>query len=171
MRLISRLRFSMRTLAMLVLTAAVAAALFAKIAKHTSALPVPGWATDAPTLFVLAIALTAIALGSWKEHTAVQCMLQMTLTCLGCLTLIWIGEAPYERAIRYWFQATFAATVSLPLVARRTVKTHMPRGPRRTWWKRTCEAVFFSFLNMMLVTAGGLLQAAVYATAGVFLSP
>ena len=161
MRLIRKIRFSMGTIMMFVLTAA-AMALFAKIQQHTDAVTPPGWKIDVPSLSLLAIVLTAVALGSWKEHTAIQTMLQVTLTCLGCLTLIWIGEAQYERAIRYWFQATFAATVTVPMLARRFVKSELPRGPRRDWWKKTCEAVFFSFLNMMLVTVGGLLQTAVY---------
>jgi hypothetical protein len=157
-----QIRFSMGTIMMFVLTTSAALALFSKIRQHTEAVTTLGWKIDVPSLFLLAIVLTAVALGSWKEHTAVQTMLQVTLTCLGCLTLIWIGEARYERAIRYWFQATFAATVTLPMLARRFAKSQLPRGPRRTWWKKICEAVFFSFLNMMLVTAGGLLQAGVY---------
>jgi hypothetical protein len=48
------------------------------------------------------------------------------------------------------------------MLDRRLVKSRLSRGPRRAWWKKTCEAVFFSFLNMMLVTVGGLLQTAVY---------
>jgi hypothetical protein len=167
MRLIYQIRFSMGTIMMFVLMAGAALALFTKIQHLTGVVTrpagtLPGWKIDVPSLFLLAIALTAIALGSWKEHTAVQTMLQVTLTCLGCLTLIWIGEAQYERAIRYWFQATFAGTVTLPMLARRFVKAGLSRGPRRDWWKKTCEAVFFSFLNMMLVTVGGLLQTAVY---------
>ena len=143
---------------MFVLMAAAAMALFVKIQQHTNAVLPAGWKIDVPSLFLLAIALTAVALGSWKEHSAVQTMLQVTLACVGCLTLIWIGEAQYERAIRYWCQGTFAATVTIPMLARRFVKSGMPRGPRRDWWKKTCEAVFFSFLTMMLVTAGGLFQ-------------
>jgi len=165
MLLIRKIQFSLGTIAMFVLTAAAASALFVKILRHTGTIPI-GWKVDIPSLFILAICLTAVALSSWKEHTAVQTMLQITLTCLGCLALIWIGEAHYERAIRYWFQGTFAATVSLPLLARRIVKSELPRGPRRDWWKKTCEAVFFSFLNMMLVTAGGLLQAYIFIVAG-----
>lgn len=118
-----------------------------------------------PGLFLLAIGPTALALGSWKEHSASQVMLQVALACFGCLTLIWIDEAKYERAIRYWCQGTFAATVTIPLIARRFIKDGMPRGPRRDRWKKTCEAVFFSFLTMMLVTVGGLVQAGVYALA------
>jgi hypothetical protein len=162
MGLIRRIRFSMGTIMMFVLMAAAAMALFVKIQQRTAILTQTGWKVDVPSLFLLAIALTAVALGAWKEHTAVQTMLQVTLACFGCLTLIWIGEARYERAIRYWCQGTFAVTVTLPLLARRFVKSALPRGPRRDWWKKTCEAIFFAFLNLMLVTAGGLLQAAVY---------
>jgi hypothetical protein len=170
MRLFRMIRFSMGTIMIFVLMVAAGMALFVKIQQHTeglvrpAALP-PGWTLDVPSLFLLAIALTAVALGSWKEHTAVQIMLQVTLACFSCLTLIWIGEAQYERAIRYWCQGTFAATVTIPMLARRFVKSGLPRGPRRDWWKKTCEAVFFSFLTMLLVTAGGLLQAAIYTAA------
>jgi hypothetical protein len=166
MQLIRKIRFSMGTIMMFVLMAAAAMALFVKIQHLIEGSPIPpGWNLDVPSLFLLAIALTAVALGSWKEHSAVQTMLQVTLACVGCLSLIWIGEAQYERAIRYWCQGTFAATVTLPLLARRFVKSGMPRGPRRDWWKKTCEAIFFSFLTMMLVTAGGLVQTGVYMMA------
>jgi hypothetical protein len=166
MRLIPRIRFSIGTIMMFVVMFAAAMALFVKIQQHTDGSVVPpGWTLDIPTLFLLAIVLTSVALGSWKEHSAVQIMLQVTIACLGCLTLIWIGEAQYERAIRYWCQGTFAATVTLPMLARRLVKSGLPRGPRRDWWKKTCEAVFFSFLTMILVTAGGLLQMGVYVAA------
>jgi hypothetical protein len=151
----------MRTAMMMVLTAAVASALFVKVFQHTSAAGV-GWNVDAPSLFLTAILLTAVALGSWKEHSSFQIMLQLTIACLGYLVLIQIGEAALLRATRYWFQASFALTVCAPLLARRYVKARLPRGPWRTWWKRTCEAVFFSFLNLVLVSAGGLCQTALY---------
>jgi hypothetical protein len=169
-RLIPKIRFSMGTIMMFVVMAAAGMALFVKIQRLTESVAAPaglppGWKLDIPSLFLLAIALTAVALGSWKEHSAVQLMLQVTLACFGCLTLIWISEAQYERAIRYWCQGTFAATVTLPMLGRRFVKSGLPRGPRRDWWKKTCEAIFFSFLTMLLVTAGGLLQAAIYTAA------
>jgi hypothetical protein len=112
MRLIQRFRFSLGTIMMFVLMAAAALALFAKIQQHTEAVTVYGWSTDAPSLFLLAIGLTAVALGSWKEHAIVQTMLQITIACVGCLTLIWIAEAHYERTIRYWFQAVPAGTLA-----------------------------------------------------------
>ncbi len=165
MRLFRNIRFSIGTIMMFVVMVAAATALLVRILEHTEGLIPPGWTLDVPSLFLLAILLTAVALGSWKEHSAVQVMLQVTIACLGCLTLIWIGEAQYERAIRYWCQGTFALTVTIPMLARRFVKSGMPRGPRRDWWKKTCEAVFFSFLTMLLVTAGGLVQAGVYLAA------
>ena len=165
MQLLRKIRFTMGAIMMFVLMVASAMALFVKIQEYTDPVTLPGLKTDVPSLFLLAIALTAVALGSWKEHTFVQIMLQVTLACFIALTLIWIGEAQYERAIRYWCQATFAATVTLPMIARRLVKSGMARGPRRDWWKKTCESVFFSFLTMMLVTAGGLFQFIVYEAA------
>jgi hypothetical protein len=158
MRVARLIRFSMATIMMFVLTVAAGMALFVKISEHTDGALPKGWNFDVPCLFVLAIVLTAVALGSWKEHTAVQIMLQVTIACFSCLTLIWIGEAQYERAIRYWCQAAFAVTVTIPMVARRFIKSSMPRGPRRDWWKQTCEAAFFSFLTMLLVSAGGAIQ-------------
>ncbi len=163
----------MGTIMMLVATAGACMALFVKIQQLADlvtapASPValmPGWNFDIPSLFLLAILLTAIAIGAWKEHSAAQIMLQVTLACVGCLTLIWVSEAHYERTIRYWCQAAFAATVTLPMLARRYVKWKFPRGPKRDWWKKNCEAVFFSFMTMLLVTAGGLLQWAVYLAA------
>lgn len=165
MQLLRKMRFTMGAIMMFVLMVAAAMALFVKIQQYTDPVTLPGLKTDVPSLFLLAIALTAVALGSWKGHTVVQIMLQVTLACFITLTLIWIGEAQYERAIRYWCQATFAATVTLPMIARRFVKSGMARGPRRDWWKKTCESVFFSFLTMMLVAAGGLFQFAVYEVA------
>jgi hypothetical protein len=158
MRVARVIRFSMATIMMFVLTVAAGMALFVKISEHTDGALPKGWNFDVPCLFLLAIVLTAVALGSWKEHTAVQIMLQVTIACFSCLTLIWIGEAQYERAIRYWCQAAFAVTVTIPMVARRFIKSSMPRGPRRDWWKKTCEAAFFSFLTMLLVSAGGAIQ-------------
>jgi hypothetical protein len=163
---IRKIQFSLRASAMFVLTSAAASALYVKILQHSGAIAAPALRVDIPSLFMLAICLTAVALGSWKEHTPVQTMLQVTLTCLGCLVLIWIGEARYDRALRYWFQGTFAATVTLPLLTRRIVKSELPKGPRRDWWKKTCEAFFFSFLNLMLVTAGGAFQAYIIESLG-----
>jgi hypothetical protein len=158
MRLLRKMRFSMATIMMLVVTAAAASALFARVREHTPAATQPYLRIDAPILFTLSILLTAVALGALKSHTAFQTMLQTTIACVGYLTLIWLAERGLERPLLYWFQVSFGLLVTLPLLARRIVKSEMPRGERRDWWKRTFEAVFFSFLTMMLVLMGLLLQ-------------
>jgi hypothetical protein len=147
---------------MFVLASAAGSALYAKALTYSEVIPDLGWKTDVPILTLLAIALSAVTLGAWKDHSAVLMMLQFTLACVGCLTLTWIVEAGWERGVRYWYQGTFAATVTLPILIRSHVKTRMPRGPRRERNKRICEAIFFSYLNILLVTVGVLLQGLVF---------
>ena len=77
MRLIQKIRFSMGTIMMFVLMAAAGMALFVKIQHLTESVAAPGnippgWNLDVPSLFLLAIVLTSVALGSWKEHSAVR---------------------------------------------------------------------------------------------------
>jgi hypothetical protein len=157
MRLLRKVRFSLATVMMLVVMAAASAALFIKVRHHTPDAK-PYLKIDTPVLFTLSIVLTATALGSLKSHSAVQTMLQATLACLGFLSLVGLAEQGLERPLLYWFQASFGLFVTLPLLARRIVKTEMDRGLRRDWWKKTFEAAFFSFLTMMLVLLGLLLQ-------------
>ena len=136
MQLIRKFRFWMGTIMMFVL---MTAAVMARVREDPSAhrrRPAGGVEVDVPSLFLLAIGLTAVALGSWKEHSAAQTMLQVTLACVGCLTLIWIGEAGSKRAIRYWCQGMFAATVTIPMLARRFVKTGLLAGHGESGGKR-----------------------------------
>ncbi len=158
MRLFRKIRFSMATIMMLVATAAACSALFAKAREHIPAVGQPYLRFDAPFLFTLSIVLTAVALGALKGHTAVQMMLQTTIACLGYVSLIGLAESGMQRPLLYWFQVSFALLVTIPLLARRSVKAGMERGPRRTWWKGTCEAVLFSFFTMILILGGLLIQ-------------
>jgi hypothetical protein len=164
MRILKYIRFSMGTIMMFVLAAAAGSALYAKVRSYSGVIPHTGWKTDVPILCIVAVALTAVTLAAWKDHSSVLAMLQFSLACVGCLTLTWIVEAQWERGVRYWYQGTFALTVTLPILIRSYAKTRMPRGPRRDRAKRVCEAVFFSYLNILLVTIGILLQGLVYAT-------
>ncbi len=63
MRLRSKFRFTMATVMMAVVTAAVASALFAKTRNHIPTTSYPYLAVDAPAVFVISIVLTAVALG------------------------------------------------------------------------------------------------------------
>ena len=62
-----RLRFSMADVAMLIVAASAASALFAKIHEMAAAATWPTWKYDSPTLVVLAIVLTAVALGPTRR--------------------------------------------------------------------------------------------------------
>ncbi len=153
-----KLRFNLATVMCFVVTAAAGSALFAKVRQFTPDAGKAYLKIDTPILFVLSIVLTAIALGALKGHTARQVMLQFTIACVGYLSLLELAEWHVQRPLLYWFQLSFGVLVTGPLVARDAVKRNMERGPRRTWWKNTWEAVFFSFLTMMLVLVGLLLQ-------------
>jgi hypothetical protein len=169
MTILQRFRFSMGTILMFVLMSGVGSALFVKVRHYAAQITEVGWKLDIPSLFLIAIALTAIALAAWKDHSAIQTMLQISLTCFGCLTFLWIAEGKYERAIRYWYQATFGLMVTLPMLGRKLVRHSIAKGPLRTWWKRTFEAMFFSWLTLMLLSIGGLVQAGVYAIAAMLI--
>jgi hypothetical protein len=150
----------MADIALLVVAAATASALFAKVYQFypPETAPYPSLHLDAPLLLLLGIALTAITLGANKGHSLAQILLQTTLSCLGFLSLIWLAEAKQARLLLYWFQTAFLLTVAAPMLARHLLKTSLPRGPRRSWWKRTLEAVIFSAVNMGLVVIGAGLE-------------
>jgi hypothetical protein len=158
MKLLRKFRFSMAMAMMMVVTAAAASALFAKIHQHVPASNQPYLKVDAPVLFLLSIGLTSVALGALKGHSAWQMMLQITVACLSYVSLIGLAESGRERPLLYWFEVSFGLLVTAPLLARQIVKAEMERGPRRTWWKKTCESIFFAFLTMMLVLLGVLLE-------------
>jgi hypothetical protein len=88
MKLLRKMRFTMATVMMLVVTAAVAFALFAKARDHVPHAQYPYINIDAPAVFVISIALTAIALGALKAHSPGQIMLQIVLAYLAYLALI-----------------------------------------------------------------------------------
>lgn len=152
-----RFRLTLADGLMLVVAAASASALWAEIYRLIE-VPVWHWKQDSPTLVVLAIVLTAIALGSYKAHSFGQILLQVTIACLGYLSLIWLSEANELRLLLYWLQGAFGLTVALPMAARRYVKSSMPRGPRRRWWKNTLESVVFSFITVHLIALGWVIQ-------------
>ena len=158
MQLLRKMRFTMATVMLLVVTSAVAFALFAKARDHVPNGQYPYINVDAPAVFVISIALTAIALGALKAHSSGQIMLQVVLACLAYLGLITLAEIGAVRPLLYWFQVCFALLATAPLIARSYVKMEMERGPRRTWWKKTTEAVLFSFFTICIVLISSFLQ-------------
>ena len=164
-----KIRFNMATGMMFVVSAAVASALFVKVYQFIPGVGQTYLKIDAPALFIVSIALTAIGLGALKNHSAVQTMLQITVACLGFLILIELGEMHLKRPLLYWFQGCFGLYVTVPLVVRNIAKRDLPRGPRRTLWKNNCETIFFAFLTMTLVFLGVFLQWAVCMLGGQFI--
>ena len=158
-----RLRLSIATVMMVTLTAGSAAALFAQILPHLGWNgPQGNFPEDHAALFVAAIITTAIGLAAWRKHTPFQAMLQITLACLALLSLNGLAELcaawKTERPLHYWYQVAFVLLVIAPLVARRVIQTRTEPGPLRDWRTRTCEAVAFSLLNVILVLIGLFLQ-------------
>jgi hypothetical protein len=156
--LLRKVRFTMATVMMMVVTAAVASAVFAKARDHIPTAQYPYLSVDVPAVFVISIILTAVALGALKSHSPGQIMLQIVLACLSYFGLISLAEAGAVRPLLYWFQISFALQAALPLIARSYVKAEMERGPRQAWWKKTTEAVLFSFFTIFIVMVSSFLQ-------------
>ncbi len=85
-------------------------------------------------------------------------MLQIDLACLSYFGLISLAEIGATRPLLYWFQISFALQAALPLIARAQIKADMERGPRRDWWKKTTEAILFSFFTIVIVLISSFLQ-------------
>lgn len=152
-----RFRISIATGMMLVVTTASASALAARVLRlltDVTTNPFEFGFYDLCAVLILGIVLTAVALAARKGHSPNQTMLQITVTCLSFLYAITMFELSSQRIKIYWLQALFGVLVALPLVARRLIKRRLDRGPRRSWWMKTCEAVAFAYLNMLLVLAG-----------------
>ena len=151
-----RISFSIATLMMLVGTVGSVAALVARVLEllqEVVSKSLHPYVSDLAALWVVGIVLTGVALAVWRGHTANQAMLQISLACLAFLYAISMTRLG-SRLSFYWLQSLFAVLVVVPLVARRRIKFRLARGPRRTWWLGTCEAVAFAYLNMLLVLAG-----------------
>ena len=164
---LTRPRITMASVMILVVTAASASALLVRLAKHLP--PTPPSASmryEIAGLFVAAIGLTGIALAARKRHSPYLAMLQITVACLGFLVLVSLAEISTIRPVLYWYQATFAALVVVPLVIRRVIKLRMDKSPRRAKWMKTCESLAFAFLNMILVMIGVLVQGMVFFFVG-----
>lgn len=148
-----RFRISMASIMVLVVAAAAASALFAKIVKIISD-AFGEYKYDAGAVVIIAIALTAIALGTLRNHSGVQMMIQAAGTYLGFLSLLWIIDGEHMRAVFYWFQASFAGMIVFPLLARRFAGVEPEAGAEPGWLGRVLETLPLIFCNIVLVTIG-----------------
>lgn len=154
-----RPRLTMASVMYAVVTAAAAAALLVRLGRHMPPIPQgPTLRYEIAALFVAAIVLTGAALAARKRHSPYLAMLQITVACLAFLILVSVAEVSTLRPVLYWYQASFAVLVVVPLVIRRVIKLRMQKGPRRAARMKLCEAIAFAFLNMALVLIGVLVQ-------------
>ena len=160
-----RIRISIATIMMLVITAAAASALVARVVqplqKVLSSVPLGRY--NLAAVLILGIVLTGVALAARKGHSPNQAMLQIALACLGFLFAVSLPDFLPPRARIYWLQVLFAVLVVIPLVVRRTLKNRTERGPQRAWRMKTCEAVAFAYFNMILVLVGIAIEGVVTA--------
>jgi hypothetical protein len=152
-----RFRISMASIMMLVVAAAAASALFTKIVGTISG-EFGEWKYDVPAVIIIAVALTAIALGAFRNHSGIQMMIQATGAYLGFLSMIWIIEQEHYRIAIYWFQILFAGLVVFPFLARRFARARSGVEDDPGWLARATEALPLAFGNMILVLAGAWFQ-------------
>lgn len=144
-----RPRFTIRTVTLLIVTAALASALFAEVYRLTNGGATSSYDPEDIAVFVAAVALNALTLASLKGHTGGQAMLQMDLAYLACLSLVQVAQLVADWLLIGWYPVALAGLVLAPLMVRRQAR-RLERGPRRTWWLTTTEAVAFAFLNLHL---------------------
>lgn len=163
MSMFRKVRISMADVLMLVLAAAAASALFARLRMMIKAKGATDhWDLHVPAVLVLAIVLTCVAIGSWRRFSLAGSTLCATSACLQILSLILLAEtaktAPTTaKAMLYWLQACFALTVVAPGLALRSSWAGEFAGTRRAV-KNACEALIASFAAMVLVMIGAMLQ-------------
>jgi hypothetical protein len=148
----TRFRFTMATVMLLVVTSAAASALFAKVHALTPASGAPYLSNvDSGILVIATVVMVGATLGTLKGHSPAQIMLQVTLACLGLYLFLTMVEAKLRHPLLYWLHACFLVLVLIPALVRRAAKDRIERGPARNRRKRTCEAIMFSFVTMMIV--------------------
>jgi hypothetical protein len=114
---------------MLALVAALAPAiaLYARLVENVGA------DLDLPTVTLLAIVLTGIAVGAWRRASPVQVIVQIGLTCALLTARI---EIDSTRLANYWLALVVAVTIVLPLLARAQAGTTQGSrlgSPRAAW--------------------------------------
>lgn len=148
-----RVRFSIGTLMVLVLASTLVVALFFQLVKLSESIGSGLLGGHGPAVLVLAIVLTAVALGCWRGASLDAIGFQISTCCALALVAIGFHQAGWYRPLIYWFQGVFALTIVTPLVGRRL----SPRA-RPPWVDAAGQALFLSGCNLLLVLVGTSLQ-------------
>lgn len=152
-----RLRFTMRTLMIFVLTAAVASAMFGELARLLKGLPM-NLAIDVPSIVLTAIALNAVALGCLLRLSVDQVLVQITVCCLLVLAGAWLWEWKLDRGLRYWLQASFAAVVVLPLLIKAAAMSEDDPSTRSRRVVAGVEVLLLAYANYVAILVVAMFQ-------------
>lgn len=148
------LRFTLATVMVAVLASAAGAAMVVRVYRLFGG----GEAgTDLAALLLIAVVLTAVAIGCWRRSSLVAVLLQITVCCA---FIAGIAEAVVlvPRVSRYTLQIWFALLVVLPLGMRRFAASHVQSEPRGSRLLALSEFLLGCGANLLLVWVGMLLQ-------------
>jgi hypothetical protein len=135
-------RLRLGTMLLLVMAAAPALAIYAKLSEDNLG-------PDEPTVMLLAIVLTGIAVGAWRRASPGQVIAQIGLTCAALLSLMQYSDT---RLANYWLALVFAVAIVLPLLARAPARAahDSPPGSRPRAW--VCAVLPNVALNLLALT-------------------
>lgn len=153
----SRWRVSLATLMLMVLTAALGVATFVKVRLQFD--PVSTEATDLPAVFVIAVALTGLAIGGARRYTTDQTLIHISTAYAVVTSGILFAEMS-DRLALYWLEIVVAATIAVPF----TVQALLLGARRRERCekrriKRWVELLILAHLNIGLAFVGTLASA------------
>ena len=146
-----RVRISIATTMLIVLTASLAAATFTKtrmLFDRTST-----DAIDYPAVFVLAITLTGIAIGGVRRYGLNQTLLHISTAFAIVSTAILFAEI-HARLALYWLEFIVAFTVAVPFAVQALLLRSRPQSCEKRRIKRWTELVILAHLNVALAIAG-----------------
>ncbi len=149
----ARLRLSIATTMLIVLTASLAVATFTKtrmLLDRTSTN-----AIDHPAVFVLAIFLTGLAIGGIRRYGANQTLLHISTAFAIVTTAILFAEI-HERLALYWLEFIVAATVAVPFAVQGVLLRRRRQACEKRGIKRWVELVVLGHLTVILAFAGTL---------------
>ena len=112
---------------------------------------------EVAALLLIAVILTAIAIGSWRRSSLAAILLQITVCCAFIAGVVELAE-PFPRVFRYTLQVWSALFVALPLVIRRYATPSSPSKRQRPRLVALSEFLLGCGANLMLVWIGMWLQ-------------
>ncbi len=145
-----RSRFSLALMMLLVVTAASAAALGARIDRIWQG--TTGWFRgELVGLLILAISANGVVLARWSRHGMVQALSQINVACLTLLAMIAANEWGDGFLVFRWLPVLLMLALVAPLGAIQLIQDQHLRSPRAVWWSKTAEVMACAAINLLAV--------------------